>query len=87
MKDGKYSEAIDITMFILEEIGCRILHEGKSSNMDKVQDIIANICNEIILVLATMEESAKVPTAQKERIVSYTVSISAYFRLKIYSTE
>lgn len=69
VKDGKYSEAIDITMFILEEIGCRILHEGKSSNMDKVQDIIANICNEIILVLATMEESAKVPTAQKERIV------------------
>lgn len=69
VKDGKYSEAIDITMFILEEIGCRILHEGRSSNMDKVQDIIANICNEIILVLATMEESAKVPTAQKERIV------------------
>lgn len=79
VKDGKYSEAIDITMFILEEIGCRILHKGKSSNMDKVQDIIENICNEIILVLATMEESAKVPTEQKERIVMEKQSLVIRF--------
>ncbi len=47
--------------------------------MDKVQDIIENICNEIILVLATMEESAKVPTEQKERIVMEKQSLVIRF--------
>lgn len=64
----EYVKAIEIAVCILEEIGCRMFHDGKQMRVDRIKDVINAMCNNTIRILSTIETLPGISAEIKERI-------------------